>query len=219
MKGLTRELLCLRAVRELKEGMYVNLGIGMPTEVANYIPEDMEVFLHSENGILCYGGILSEEEADHEFVNAGGQPVSLKRGASLFDTACAFAMMRGRHLDLTIIGAFQVSEKGDIANWKRKGDILGTVGGAMDLALGAKKVMVLMEHTERDGTPRIVKELTLPVTGRRAANFILTNLAFIEVTPQGLVLKEVAPGVSVEEVKSSTEPELIISPELKEMEV
>ncbi|NVM26105.1 MAG: 3-oxoacid CoA-transferase subunit B [Desulfobacterales bacterium] len=216
-KGLTRELMCLRAVEELREGMYVNLGIGIPTQVANFIPDGMEVFLHAENGVLNYGGILSEEESDHEYVNAGGQPISLKTGACLFHTADAFAMMRGRRLDMSIIGAFQVSEKGDVANWKTKGDPLGTVGGAMDLAFGAKKVMVLMEHTEKDGTPRIVRQCSLPVTGRGAVNAIITNLAYIELVPEGLLLKEVVQGVSSEEIQALTEPRLIIAPELKEM--
>ena len=216
-KGLTRELMCLRATKELKEGMYVNLGIGIPTEVAGFIPPDMEVFLHAENGILNYGGILSEEEADHEFVNAGGQPISLKTGACLFHSGDAFAMMRGRHLDMSILGAFQVSEKGDVASWKRKEDPLGTVGGAMDLAFGAKKILVIMEHTDRDGNPRIVRECTFPLTGMRAANAILTNLAYIEVTSEGLLLKEVAEGITPEEVQDLTEPLLIISDEFQEM--
>jgi len=216
-KGLTRELMCLRAVKELREGMYVNLGIGIPTQVANFIPDDMEVFLHAENGVLNYGGILSEEESDHEYVNAGGQPISLKTGACLFHTADAFAMMRGRRLDMSIIGAFQVSEKGDVANWKTKADPLGTVGGAMDLAFGAKRVMVLMEHTERDGAPRIVRQCSLPLTGKGSVNTIITNLAYMELVPEGLLLKEVVQGVSSEEIQALTEPRLIIARELKEM--
>ena len=217
--GLTRELICLRAAKELREGMYVNLGIGLPTEVAGFISPDLEVFLHAENGILNYGGILSEEEADHEFVNAGGQPVSLKTGACLFHSGDAFAMMRGRHLDMSILGAFQVSEKGDVASWKRKEDPLGTVGGAMDLAFGAKRILVVMEHTDKGGNPRIVRECTFPLTGREAANAVITNLAFIEVTPDGLLLKEVAQGISPEEVQAATEPHLILSPDLAEMEL
>jgi 3-oxoacid CoA-transferase B subunit len=218
-KGLTRELMCLRATQELKEGMYVNLGIGLPTQVAGFIPPEMEVFLHAENGILNYGGILSEEEADHEFVNAGGQPISLKTGACLFHSGDAFAMMRGRHLDMSILGAFQVSEKGDVASWKRKEDTLGTVGGAMDLAFGAKKILVIMEHTDKDGHPRIVRECTFPLTGKKAANAILTNLAYMEVTSAGLLLKEVAEGITPEEVQDHTEPRLIISDGLRVMEL
>lgn len=218
-KGITRELICLRAAKELREGMYVNLGIGIPTQVANFIPPDMEVFLHAENGALNYGGILSEEEADHEFVNAGGQPISLKPGACLFHSADAFDMMRGRHLDMSIIGAFQVSEKGDVANWKTSEDTLGTVGGAMDLAFGAKRILVLMEHTDRSGAPRIVRECTFSLTGRMAVNSILTNMAYIEVTSEGLLLKEVVEGISPEEVQALTEPRLIISHELQKMEL
>ncbi len=218
-KKLTRELMCLRAVKELREGMYVNLGIGIPTQVANFIPEGLEVFLHAENGVLNYGGILSEETGDHEIVNAGGQPISLKPGACFFHTADAFAMMRGKHLDLCIIGAFQVSEKGDIANWRTGDEILGTVGGAMDLAFGAKKVIVIMEHTEKDGTPRIVRTCSLPLTGRCAAHTVITDLAFIEVVSEGLLLKELVAGISVEEIQAVTEPHLIISPDLKEMEL
>jgi 3-oxoacid CoA-transferase B subunit len=217
--GLTRELICLRAAKELKEGMYVNLGIGMPTEVSGFIPPDLEVFFHAENGILNYGGILSEEEADHEFVNAGGQPISLKTGASLFHSGDAFAMMRGRHLDMSILGAFQVSEKGDVASWKRKEDPLGTVGGAMDLAFGAKRILVIMEHTDKSGNPRIVRECTFPLTGREAANLILTNLAYMEVTSQGLLLKEVVEGITPEEIQAVTEPRLILSPDLVVMEL
>jgi len=216
-KGLTRELMCLRAVQELREGMYVNLGIGIPTQIANFIPAELEVFLHAENGVLNYGGILSEEESDHEIVNAGGQPISLKVGASLFHTADAFAMMRGKHLDMSIIGGFQVSEKGDVANWKTAGELLGTVGGAMDLAFGAKRVMVLMEHTEKNGKPRIVNQCSLPLTGRRAVNVVLTNLAYIEVTPEGLLLKEGVAGLSPGEIQSLTEPRLIIARDYKEM--
>jgi 3-oxoacid CoA-transferase subunit B len=216
-KGLTRELICLRASKELTEGMYVNLGIGIPTQVANFIPAEMEVFLHSENGVLNYGGILSQEKGDHEFVNAGGQPISLKPGASFFHTADAFAMMRGRHVDMSILGAFQVSEKGDVANWRTNEEKLGTVGGAMDLAFGAKRVMVLMEHTEKDGTPRIVRECSFPLTAKESVHTIITSLAYIEVLPEGLLLKEVAKGASPEAIQALTEPRLIIAPELKEI--
>lgn len=219
MAELTRQLVCLRAAKEIKEGMYVNLGIGIPTEVSNYIPEDMEVFLHAENGALNYGRILPEEEADHELVNAGNQPFSLKPGASFFCTADAFAMMRGGHIDITILGAFQVSEKGDLASWKRKEDVVGAPGGSMDLAYGAKRIIALMaEHATREGDPRVVRECSLPLTGKTAVDTIITNLAVIKVTPDGLLLMEVAPGVTVDKVQAHTEPKLIISPELKEME-
>ena len=218
MEGLSRELICIRAAKEIKEGMFVNLGIGFPTEVSSYIPEELDVFLHAENGALNYGRILIEG-GDHEVVNAGAQPISLRSGASFFHTADAFGMMRGRHLHLTILGAFQVSEKGDLANWKRKGEAIGAPGGAMDLAYGAKEVLAVMpSHTDKDGNPRLVKECSFPLTGRGIVNTIITNLAFIKVTPEGFRLMEVAPGITSEEVQAHTEPKLIVSPELKEME-
>lgn len=217
--GLSRELIALRAAKELQDGMYVNLGIGLPTLVSQFIPEEMEVVLHSENGILGYGRIANEEEMDVDLVNAGLQPVTLVPGASFFHHADSFAMIRGGHINLTFLGGHQVSEKGDLANWMTPQEKVGAVGGAMDLVCGAERVMVLMQHTMKSGEPRIVKHCTYPLTGKEVVNTIITNLAFIEVTQEGLLLKEVAPYVSVADVQALTEPTLIVSPKLKEMEL
>ncbi|MFH1650596.1 MAG: 3-oxoacid CoA-transferase subunit B [Chloroflexota bacterium] len=216
-KGLTRELIGARIARELREGMYVNLGLGLPTMVANFIPEDLEVFLHSENGILGCGRIATDEEWDIDLLNAGGQPITLRPGGSFFHSADAFAMIRGGHLDVSILGAFQVSEKGDLANWARGEARLGNIGGAMDLCGGARRKFVYMEHTTRDGAPRIVRECTYPLTARGVVNAIFTNLAVIDVTPGGLVLREVAPGVTPEEVQAVTEPRLQYTAPVPEM--
>lgn len=218
--GLSKELIALRAVKELHDGMYVNLGIGLPTLISGLIPEHLEVMLQSENGILGYGRITTdEEEMDVDLVNAGLQPVTLVPGASFFNQADSFAMIRGGHISLTILGAHQVSEKGDLANWRTPQETLGSVGGAMDLVCGAGKVMVLMRHTMGSGEPRIVKECTYSLTGKEVVDIILTDLALIEVTPEGLLLKEVAPGVSVADIQAVTEPTLIVSPDLREMEL
>lgn len=218
--GLTKELIALRAVKELHEGMYVNLGIGLPTLVSGLIPEELGVMLHSENGILGYGRITTnEEEMDVDLVNAGLQPVTLVPGASFFNQTDSFAMIRGGHINLTILGAHQVSEKGDLANWRTPQETLGSVGGAMDLVCGTKKVMVLARHTLSSGQPRIVKQCTYPLTGKEVVDIIITDLALIEVTRAGLLLKEVAPGVSVTDIQAVTEPRLIVSPDLKEMEL
>lgn len=219
-EGLSKELIALRAVKELHEGMYVNLGIGLPTLISGLIPAGMEIMLQSENGILGYGRITTDkEEMDVDLVNAGLQPVTLVPGASFFNQADSFAMIRGGHISLTILGAHQVSEKGDLANWRTPQETLGSVGGAMDLICGTRKVMVIMRHTMSSGEPRIVKECTYPLTGKGAVDVIITNLAYIEVTLEGLVLKEVAPGVGVEDIQSLTEPALIVSPDLCEMEL
>lgn len=218
--GLTRELIALRIVRDLKDGMYVNLGFGLPFYVANSIPQDIDIMLHAENGILGFGEIpANEDEWDRELVNSSAQPTSLRPGACFFDSADSFAMIRGGHIDLAILGAYQVSEKGDIANYIRAGGEQVGVGGAMDLACGAKSVVAYMEHTTKSGEPRIVKECAYPVTARGVIKMIFTNLAVIEVTQQGLVLKEVAPGITAEQVQASTEPELIISEDLTEIEL
>lgn len=214
--GLTKDLICLRAAKELKPGMYVNLGIGLPTQVANFAPEG--VILHSENGVLNFGPIASEDEMDWELVNAGAQPITLLPGISFFHSADAFVMMRGRHLDVAILGAYQVSEAGDLANWRTEGEALGAIGGSMDLAYGAKRIIVVCEHTDRNGKPRIVKKCTLPLTGKGVINTIITTLCLIEITKAGLELRELAPGVTVDHVQQHTEPNLIISRDLKEME-
>lgn len=214
--GLSKDLLCLRAARELKPGMYVNLGIGLPTQVANFAPKG--VILHSQNGVLGFGPIAAEEDMDWELVNAGAQPITLAPGVSFFNSVDAFAMMRGCHLDVAILGAYQVSEKGDLANWRMEGEALGAIGGSMDLAYGARRIIVICEHTDKAGRPRIVKKCTLPLTGKSVVNTIITSLCVMEVTEKGLKLRELAPGITVDEVQKHTEPKLILSNDLKEME-
>jgi 3-oxoacid CoA-transferase subunit B len=209
--GLTRELIALRVARELSDGMVVNLGIGLPTLVANFLPQDAVVTLHAENGILGYGGILTDEaDFDQDLINAGGQPVTLNPGATFFNSAISFAMIRGGHVDLTVLGGLQVSARGDLANWSVASSGGGAIGGAMDLAAGAKRVIVAMEHTTRSGEPRILEDCTYPLTARACVDLIVTNLAVIEVTPAGLVLKELAPGVTVDEVQAATAAKLDI---------
>jgi len=217
--GLTRELICMRVAKEFHNGDYVNLGIGLPTQVSNFIPGDLEITLHCENGMLGYGRIAQGDEIDPELVNAGSQPVTLKPGAAFFDSATGFAMIRGGHVNVTVLGAFEVSEKGDLANWMRLEKGVGSVGGSMDLICGSKKVIVAMEHTTREGRPRIVKKCSQPLTGLACVDLIVSDLAVIEVTSRGLVLKEVAPGLTAEDVQKLTEPRLLISPDLKEMEL
>jgi 3-oxoacid CoA-transferase B subunit len=203
--GLTRELIALRVAHELRDGMVVNLGIGLPTLVANFLPTGAEITLQAENGILGYGGIVTNtEEFDQDLINAGGQPVTLLPGGAFFDSATSFAMIRGAHVDLTVLGGLQVSAGGDLANWSVPGRGGGAIGGAMDLAAGAKKVIVAMEHTTREGEPRILEKCTYPLTARACVDLVVTNLALIEVTETGLVLREVAPGVNAEEVQTAT---------------
>jgi 3-oxoacid CoA-transferase B subunit len=199
--------------------MVANLGIGLPTLVSNFIPEGVSVLFQAENGILGYGGIAPDDEYDQDLINAGGQPVTLRPGAAFFDSADSFAMIRGGHVDLSVLGGFQVSEKGDLANWMVPARKAGSIGGAMDLAVGAKKLIVAMEHTTKNGEPRIVRECSYPLTAVRAVDLIVTNLAAIEVTPEGLLLTEVAPGVTPEEVYAATEPRLTPAKELREMEL
>lgn len=219
-QGLTRELIALRIARELKDGMYVNLGIGLPELVSNFIPLEADIFLHSQIGIIGYGSIITDEtKADIDLVNAGGRPVEMLPGGCFFSFDMAFGIIRGGHLDVAILGAYQVSEKGDLANWKRAGEAFAGFGGAVDLAFGAKQVFVAMEHTTPSGEPKLVKECTLPLTARAAVNKIFTNLAVVRVTPSGLVLEEVAPDVTLQEVQDCTEAKLIISSTLKEMEL
>jgi len=215
--GLSRELIAMRVAREFKDGYCVNLGIGLPTLVSSFIPEGIDIILHSENGILGFGRIANDDEIDPDLVNAGSQPVVLKPGAAFFDSAESFAMIRGGHVDVVVLGAFQVSEKGDLANWMTSGRKTGSIGGSMDLVKAAGKVIIAMEHTDKSGRPRIVSECTYPLTGERVVNLIVTNLAVIEVTSSGLVMREVAPGVTPEEVQKSTMPELKIARDLKEM--
>ena len=214
--GLSRELIALRVARELREGMVVNLGIGLPTLVSNFVPPDMEILFQAENGILGYGGI-SETDFDPDLINAGGQPVTLRPGASFFDSAVSFAMIRGGHVDVAVLGGLEVSEQGDLANWyipERGG---GSIGGAMDLAVGARRLIVAMSHTTRDGRPRIRKRCEYPLTAPGVVDLIVTDLAVIEVHPDGLMLTEVAPGVTPDLVQARTEPPLRPSPQLREI--
>jgi 3-oxoacid CoA-transferase subunit B len=215
--GLSRELIAVRVAKELKDGDYVNLGIGLPTMVSSFVPDGLDVILHSENGVMGYGRIANEDEIDPDLVNAGSQPITLKPGTTFFDSAEAFAMIRGGHVDVVVLGAFQVSERGDLANWMTGERKTGSIGGSMDLVRAAGKVIIAMEHTGRSGEMRIVKQCTYPLTGRQVVNLIVTNLAVIEVTPEGLLLKEVAPSVTPEQVQSVTEPRLIITGNTKEM--
>lgn len=217
--GLTRELIALRVARELTDGMVVNLGIGLPTQVANFIPEGVTVIFQAENGLLGYGGIVDEQDIDADLINAGGQPVTLLPGACFFHSADSFAMIRGGHVDMTVLGGLQVSEKGDLANWMVPEKGVGSIGGAMDLAVGSRRVVVAMEHTTKDGRPRIVRECAYPLTAIRAVDLVVTNLAAIEVTPEGLLVREVAPGVTFEQVQEASEPQLIRPPDLREMEL
>jgi 3-oxoacid CoA-transferase subunit B len=219
-EGLTRELIALRVAKELKDGMYINLGIGLPTLTSLFIPEDMDIILQSENGILGFSGIVMDEnEADIDIVNAGSQPTVLLPGASIFDLNTSFVMIRGGHLDMTVLGAYQVSEKGDLANWQLIGYHVGGLGGAIELATSAKRLIVAMEHTDKRGRPKIVKECSFPLTARSCVDTIVTNLAYIKVTPEGLLLKEVAPGITPEEVQAVTEPRLKIDDHLIEMDL
>jgi acetate CoA/acetoacetate CoA-transferase beta subunit len=217
-KKLMREIIAKRVAKELADGDVVNLGIGLPTEVANYVPEGMDVIFQSENGLIGVGPAPEEGEEIKDLVNAGGMPITTLEGAAFFDSSTSFGIIRGGHVDMTVLGALQVDEKGNLANWIIPGKMVPGMGGAMDLVVGAKKVIISMEHTAK-GKPKILPECTLPLTAANQVNLIITEMAVIEVTPEGLVLTEIGPENTVEDVIANTPAKLILADEIKVMEV
>jgi len=213
-----RERIVKRIARDLRDGFYVNLGIGLPTLVANYVPAGIEVVLQSENGMLGIGPFPLEGEEDADLINAGKETVTEIPGTAYFSSADSFAMIRGGHIDLSVLGAMEVDQEGNLANWMIPGKVVKGMGGAMDLVAGARRTVIAMEHTTREGAPKILKRCTLPLTGLKVVNTIVTEMAYITVTPQGLVLEEVAEGLTADDVQKVTEARLIVSPNLKTMQ-
>ena len=215
--ALTREQMAQRVARELQDGFYVNLGIGIPTLVANYVPEGMQVMLQSENGLLGMGAFPTEEEVDADMINAGKQTVTAIKGAAIFDSSQSFAMIRGGHVDLTVLGAFEVDVRGNIASWMIPGKLVKGMGGAMDLVAGADNIIVTMTHASKDGESKLLEHCSLPLTGSGCIRKVLTDLAYLEIENNAFILRETAPGVSIEEIVEKTAGKLIVPDDVKEM--